>query len=164
MKLLKRGIPAWATLVAVLLAVSVTFASVMFTLDMPSTIIVAAEYNLQCLAEDLTTVITSFTFGECPQGQAVYTEVIQIKNTGNYEAWVAWTVVDLPAGFSIVLKDINPTGEIPQNDFSVSVQPDELWHFYGSEFGMRFHVTNDNAAVGSHSFTIKFMSADSSSG
>lgn len=161
---MKRGIPAWATIVAILLAVSVTFASVMFTLDMPSTIIVAAEYNLQCLAEDLTTIITSFEFGECPQGQTVYTDIIHIKNTGNYEAWVAWTVVDLPTGFSIVFKDINPSNEIPQNDFSVSVQTGELWQYYGSEHGMRLHVTNDNAAVGSHSFTIKFLSADSSSG
>lgn len=161
---LKKSCPLWITVIAVLAVAGIVFATVMFTLDLPSTIFVAAEYNIQCEADDLTTVITSFTFGECPQGSTIYTDIIHIRNIGNYEAYVAWTVVDLPAGFSIVLKDINPAGEIPQNDFSVSVLAGELWQYYGSTYGMRLHVTNNNAEVGSYSFTIKFISADSSTG
>ena len=134
---------------------------IMYTLNLPSTINVAGEYDLQCLDKLLGTVITSFEFGECPLGTTIYTDPIVIKNTGNTEAWIGWTVTDLPAGFSIILKVQSPVIDVPQNDFSVSALAGEIWKYNDSvDGGMRLHITNESAEVGTYSFTVEFMSAD----
>ena len=137
----------------------------MIQVDIPSHVGVEAYYDLNVLTFPDLIEITFFDFGNIPIGQSNTTNIFIVRNVGNDNLWCAWTVTNLPVGFSIELQELDSGAYIPQDTYDALpvVTPGENW---GGGANGRFWLilTNDAASSGSFDFTISFLGADSATG
>lgn len=173
MKLLKKSVPAWAVIIAIIATGALVFAAVKVTYDITSTVTVEAVYGITVLDYETKTIeISSFAFGTIAEGETISTYKLNgwgvcVKNTGNEEFYLGWNVTDLPAGFELICID-SMTGydPIPQNNFSLygPIQPGDYAMGTTDVAQFDFRLTNVGALPDDYTFTIKFLGADTPTG
>ena len=172
MRLLKRKIPVWATLVMMALAVvAAVIASVMIVKEYPSTVMVVEAYDLELWNEAKTELVASFDFGDLSLvGDTGISDSCYIKNSGNTQIWAAWTSTGLPANFALICEYYNPGSStwVAWTELSYSTGPmDDVGLDPGAfcTYKIRFTLENVNEySPGSYPFTTVLNGADSSTG
>lgn len=162
---LKVSVPAM--IASIVLSAGLTYAAIMATWDITSSVLVEAQYGVEVPNVVTLEQVTAFDFGAVLVGETVEATRVCVRNVGNVQAWIAWTVQNLPAGFTLSCRHIDSGNWVNQTskfDYFGAVQPDDYWGDTGSLETFAFYLTNDNAAAGNYQSTIRILGADSSAG
>ena len=172
MKMLNRSVPLWAVILSFVAIASISAATIYFTLEVPSVVLVVS-YEIELWNEGKTATVVSFNFGQMNPGESAYGPVVWVKNAGDAEIWYAWHCDDLPEGLQLIAED-SYDGVSWADWFQEGV---DVWRGTGRSPGdggilpgtfgtsmIRFKVTHTNTVSGTLSFTIKIDSANSATG
>jgi hypothetical protein len=140
MKVLKKTVPLWAVIVALLAVTSVAVAAIVVTREVGMQITISAQPEMEILDTDQSTILTSINWGTVAPGSAPSlpggSDRYYVKNTGNEEFWISYTLAGLPSEieFKIYFNLIDEAGAwYYPNDittFSVPIGEVAAWYAY----------------------------------
>lgn len=167
MKMLKKTVPLWAVIVALLAVTSVAVAAVVVTRQVSVQFTISSSPDMEILDTDQSTILTSMDFGTVDPGSSpalpVGADRYYIENAGNTEFWVRFNIANLPADvvFKLYLNIIGDPGAwyLPNEISTFSVLPGEFveWYAYMPDIG-------GSAPAGTHNPTLTFNAYSTASG
>ncbi len=93
-------------LLLLLLVSGVVSATIYFTLEVPS-VIVVLSYEIELWDEGKTAVVSSFDFGQISPGETAYSAVVWLKNKGDAQIWWRWYCDEPPVGLTVSAEHSN---------------------------------------------------------
>ena len=116
------------------LTAGVTYAAVMWYVDIPMTFDIVSGYSLALYEED-GSPLTAIDLGEISQGASVDGGPYGIETTGSVPVYISYSLTDWPSDVTIEVEELDyygdPAGTIIPDDTPLGpVDPGELWVFY----------------------------------
>ena len=155
MKILKKSVPLWVTILAILAVISVAIAAIHFTYQITNQMSIAAFYTLEVWNEDKTELVTTVDWEAFILGTSVE-KVVWIKNVGNVDVWPTWNVTDFPSTeFSI-------SGYRWGGSDWIEILPDtkDIFLEPGMEHNFMFKLTCIDEVIADYSFTLNINGND----
>lgn len=167
MKLIKRSVPLWALILALVASGSIALAAIVVTREVSLTMVIQARYDMKVFDTDHTTELTPIDLGTFYRGDEKRfpsgTDNYFIDNIGEADIWVSWkkqgtwpsgvTVtmyLDYGAGFETIAE-----GSIISQPLYAPGKPNSFeWYF-------EIEATS-TAEFGSYSPTLTWNAHDSS--
>jgi hypothetical protein len=164
-KLLKRSVPLWAVLLICAVAASSVLAAIVVSRQLSASITIEAVYDIEIYDTDKTTILTSVDFGVATRGEAKTLPDgglrYYIKNTGDKEIWISFTVANAPADvtFKVSYTDPNTQTQVLSGEItSFSIAPGVFQDFLVQAW------VSDTAEFGTFNPTITFNALNTATG
>lgn len=165
MKILKKSVPLWVVIVSVVALTGVAIAAIIITWDISTQLEITGVWGITCYEWDKTTELPSIDFGFLhPEDVKRYptANYYYIVNTGDYEFWVSYTIINAPPSTDVTIEVFVGNGETKLSPDTVytgkSLVPnDDLVWF------IKISVSS-TAAFASYNPTLRWNAHDSSTG
>lgn len=157
-KVLKRSIPLWALIVAVICVGVVVFAVVRYVHEITNIMTVRMDYSTEVWNEDHTALVESIDWGEFANLNEAKDTILWIKNVGNKDIRYSWNATSFPPQFSIT----NQWWE-DGNEEWLDLDQDTVCGylmFPTNEIKIKFTLNCTDFKAGSYGFTLNIMSND----
>jgi hypothetical protein len=120
MKVLKKTVPLWAVIVALVAVSGVAIAAVVISQQINTQIQILASYGMEVYDTDGTTLLTSVDFGSAYRDDNFFTPTdsiyYYIKNTGEADIWVSFSVTDPVSDVTIQVHTVSALRKLYANN------------------------------------------------
>jgi len=159
MKVLKRSVPLWALIVAMICAGVVVFATLQFTYQISNIMTVRADYSIEVWYEGDVTLVTSIDWEEFAGLHETKDTILWIKNIGNKNLKHSWNATSFPPQFSMANQWWDD-GAVDWQDLNQNTVCSYLM-FPNDKLKIKFTLNCTSYSAGSYGFTLNIMSNDS---